>query len=104
MRILPAEALLPRPQAISPTTERASSPASPAAPPSEPFSRVLERVGHEVDRGERLVGAAIHGGKRDPQDLLALQAGIYRYTEVVDLATKVIDRATSAVKTTLQSQ
>jgi hypothetical protein len=104
MKILPTEALLPRPQTIAPT-ERAAAPSSAASsPPSEPFSRVLARVGHEVDRGERLVGAAIHGGKRDPTELLALQAGIYRYTEVVDLATKVIDRATSAVKTTLQSQ
>jgi hypothetical protein len=90
---------------VIPSTERAAPAASAAATPAaEPFSRVLERVGREVDRGERLVGSAIHGGKHDPSELLALQAGIYRYTEVVDLATKVIDRATSAVKTTLQSQ
>ena len=36
-------------------------------------------------------------------DLIALQAGIYRYSEAVDLAGKLVDRAGNAVKTTLQS-
>ena len=34
--------------------------------------------------------------------LIALQAGIYRYTEAVDLAAKLVDRTTAAVKRTLQ--
>jgi hypothetical protein len=39
-----------------------------------------------------------------PEALIALQAGIYRYSEAVDLVTKLVDRATQAVKTTLQNQ
>lgn len=38
----------------------------------------------------------------DAGELIALQAGIYRYTEAVDLAAKLVDRSTSAVRTTLQ--
>ena len=35
----------------------------------------------------------------EPGQLLALQAGVYRYSEAVDLASKLIDRTSSGVKT-----
>lgn len=49
---------------------------------------------------------AIEGGGKDlgPAELLALQAGVYRYSEAVDLSAKLVDRATSGVKTVLQGQ
>ena len=49
---------------------------------------------------------AIDGGGKDlgPGELLALQAGIYRYSETLDLATKLVDRAQSSVRTVLQTQ
>lgn len=70
------------------------------------FSRVLRGLGHEVDRGEKVVRRAIDGGGKDlsSTELLALQAGVYRYSEAVDLSAKLIDRATSGVKTVLQGQ
>jgi len=40
----------------------------------------------------------------DPADLIALQAGVYRYGEAVDLASRLIDRVTSGVKTIVQAQ
>lgn len=40
----------------------------------------------------------------DSRALLALQAGMYRYTQELELAGRVVDRTTQAVKTTLQSQ
>jgi hypothetical protein len=43
------------------------------------------------------------GGPLDAGQLIALQAGIYRYSEAVDLAAKLVDRAANAVRTTLQS-
>src|SRR4051812_30765274 len=71
-----------------------------------PFARVLRSLGKEVDHGERVVRRAIDGGGKDlgPGELLALQAGVYRYSEAVDLSAKLIDRATSGVKTVLQGQ
>ena len=53
-----------------------------------------------VQRGLR---AARRGGM-DPAELLALQAGVYRYAQEVDLASKIVDKATGALKTALQSQ
>ena len=68
------------------------------------FHDVVSRLSHEIDRGEVLVGRAVSGGHSglDAGQLIALQAGIYRYSEAVDLAAKLVDRAGSAVKTTLQ--
>ena len=67
------------------------------------FKNVLGALGREIDRGQALVGRAVHGGHSglDAGGLIALQAGIYRYSESVDLAAKLVDRASSAVKTTL---
>ena len=68
------------------------------------FRDVLTKLGTEIDRGEALVRRAVSGGHSglDAGELIALQAGIYRYTEAVDLAAKLVDRAGAAVKTTLQ--
>jgi hypothetical protein len=88
----------------------------PPAPPADPapaaqhaehprFPRLLERLAHEVDRGESLVASGMHAGygQRDAAQLIALQAGIYRYSEAVDLTVKLVDRTASTAKTILES-
>ena len=74
-------------------------------PPSA-FASLLDSLAREVHRGESLtrsaLGAAGAGQPIGPAELIALQAGIYRYGEAVDLASRLIDRATSAVKTVVQ--
>jgi hypothetical protein len=68
------------------------------------FGEVMERLGKQIDRGEALVKRATSGGHAglDAGELIALQAGIYRYTEAVDLAAKLVDRSAGAVKTVAQ--
>lgn len=86
-------------------------PAEPAPPAAESaaqsrFKQALAALGGEIDRGEKTVKRALNGaqmGGLAAGDLIALQAGIYRYSEAVDLAGKLVDRAGNAVKTTLQS-
>lgn len=86
-------------------SDRSEAKAHDKTEPSEPFREVLGRLGREVDRGERLVERAIRGpGTADAGELIALQAGIYRYTEAVELCSKVVDRVGAAVRTTLQNQ
>lgn len=89
---------------VSTAVAPSPGPAAPAAPGGG-FLQVLQAVGAEVDRGERMVQNVLTGGSRrlSAGDLIALQAGIYRYTEVVDLSAKFVDRASAAVRTTLQS-
>lgn len=100
----------------TPTESRAPGDSTPPAAVSsgEPsvFAGVLQGLGQEMRRGETLmrsamrsaVGVAAGGRDIGPAELIALQAGVYRYGEVVDLASRLIDRATSGVKTVLQGQ
>lgn len=91
----------------SPSSPAPSAAAAPEATPPEErrerFRSALEGWGREIDRGEALVRSSLGGGAHlGAGELIALQAGIYRYSEAVDLAAKLVDRAASAVKTTLQ--
>ena len=88
-----------------------SSPASPTAAAGEatsPFARLLHGLGAEAKAGEATirdaVRAATAGNDLGPSELLALQAGVYRYSEVIDLAAKLVDRASNGVKTVVSGQ
>ncbi|HWZ93379.1 MAG TPA: hypothetical protein VNW92_31180 [Polyangiaceae bacterium] len=65
------------------------------------FTRAMRGLGREIDVGEAQVAAASRLHSYDTQTLIALQAGIYRYTEAVDLASKIVDRINNAVHTVL---
>jgi hypothetical protein len=67
------------------------------------FAAVLQSVAARVDAGEALVSRAMRGGGGlEPGQWIALQAGIYRYVEAIDLAGKLVDRAGNAIRTVLQ--
>jgi hypothetical protein len=105
MRIaFPSESWPPSPvEAPVPAASSSALVAEEAKAPTE-FSRLMGHLGRTLDQGERTVERAAHGGSGlGPAELLALQSGIYRYVELVDLTTKLVDRAVGAVKTTLQS-
>lgn len=81
------------------------APPSERHPEPEHFNRLLQRLARALDRGEAVVTAGARGGyaERDAAELIALQAGIYRYSEAVDLTVKLVDRAATATKTVLES-
>jgi hypothetical protein len=66
------------------------------------FARALRGLGREIDVGEARAAGASQLRSYDTGTLIALQVGIYRYTEAVDLASKIVDRATNALRTVLQ--
>jgi hypothetical protein len=76
----------------------------PTRSPSE-FTRVLNGIGTAIDRGERIMAGAASGtyASLDAGALIALQAGIYRYSEAIDLTSKLVDRVTNAARTVLQA-
>jgi hypothetical protein len=93
---------LPSPtEAPAPRAVRVSAP-EPEAAGESPFLQALRGLGQQIDVGEKQVASASQYRDYDTATLIALQAGIYRYTEAVDLASKIVDRATNAVKTVLQ--
>jgi hypothetical protein len=66
------------------------------------FARAMRALAREIDVGEARTAGASQLRSYDTGTLIALQVGIYRYTEAVDLASKIVDRATNAVRTVLQ--
>jgi hypothetical protein len=85
--------------------ERPTGHAAEAAPmPESTWSHAFTRVGRDIDQGESLIRRAENGGlpDYDPATLIALQAGIYRYTEAVDLVAKIVDRGGGALRTVLE--
>ncbi len=73
-----------------------------------PFAGVIRALGREAERGEAMVRGVLRaagtGQVLGPTELLALQAGIYRYGETIDLSAKLVDKAGTDVKTVLQGQ
>lgn len=72
------------------------------------FRGWLRETAHSLAQGDRMLATVVaRGPSAPPLDtaaLLSLQAGVYRYTQELELAGRVVDRTTQAVKTTLQSQ
>jgi len=101
MSFRPVGEAVPKIAAPKPAPSRPTAPPVSAPGERSPFQRVLEGLGNEINRGERTVRGALAAGGSDlaPSDLLALQAGVYRYSEAVDLASKLVDHASSSLKT-----
>jgi len=72
---------------------------------AERFHDALSSLGRAIDSGEAMVRRALtpSAGSLGAADLIALQAGIYRYSEAIDLAAKLVDRAGAAIRITLQA-
>ncbi|HYQ18233.1 MAG TPA: hypothetical protein VEQ58_20805 [Polyangiaceae bacterium] len=86
---------------VEPSGARAAPVEGPAS--GKAFARALRGIVGAVDKGEALIAGASHGnlGGLDSAQLIALQAGIYRYSEAVDLVAKLVDRASNAVRTVI---
>ena len=88
-----------------PALDSTQAPPAKLEPETSHFGEALRALGRQIDVGEKLVQRALAPGaaQLSAAELIALQAGIYRYSEAVDLAAKLIDRAGAAVRTTLQA-
>jgi hypothetical protein len=86
---------------------RSSTASTVSSDQPSPFARLVRGLGQQVQSSETMVHQAIasaRGGELGPAELIALQAGVYRYSEAVDLASRLIDHATGALKTVVQGQ
>lgn len=86
------------------TTAPVARPESAGA--ATPFAKLVHALGHEAERGEATVRGVLRGAaggqELSSSDLLALQAGIYRYGETINLAAKLVDKASTDLRTVLQ--
>lgn len=70
------------------------------------FQAALDSA-RELSNSERAVDRMLHTAqseKIDERGLLAIQAGVYHYSQQFELASKLIDKTTNSIKQTLQGQ
>jgi hypothetical protein len=102
MKVGAVEPRVPLPSSTPSQVSTRARPAENAEGPS-PFAQVLHGLGHVIGSGEATMRTAMNAAHDlGPAELMALQAGVYRYSEAIDLASRLVDHATSDIKTVLQ--
>jgi hypothetical protein len=71
-------------------------------------SSMVMQMMSSMEKGQQSIDQLINGGlsgkKFSNSELLALQAGMYKYTQELELTGKVVEKATSGLKDTLKTQ
>ena len=71
-------------------------------------NKFLSSVVDHLEKGQTYMDQLISQGTSGKQfsngELIALQAGMYKYTQELDLTSKVVEKATSGIKDTLKTQ
>ena len=100
-RIEPSFLLSPLPSDGAPSTT------SPTETGSD-FREALRDAAHGLAEGEAAIDGVVarlgRGRTLSPEALIALQSTVYRHAQEVEMAAKLVDKLTNAVKTTLTSQ
>jgi hypothetical protein len=89
-------------------TGKGMDPVTQKAEVNKSSSMVMSMVAN-LEKGQvhidKLINGGISGGKSmSNQELLSMQAGMYKYTQELDLCSKVVEKATSGLKDTLKTQ
>jgi hypothetical protein len=67
-------------------------------------TKMIDEVSHAQSRMDQILKLAESGKSFSPAELLSLQAQTYRASQELDLAGKVVEKATGGVKQVLQTQ
>ena len=68
------------------------------------LGRMLQDLINGQDKMTEIMNECLSGHQYSPPDLLRVQAAVYRYSQELDLTTKVVDKASGAVKQTFNTQ
>ena len=68
------------------------------------MKRLLDQVAGGQGKLDQIIKMATSGKTFNQQELLAIQAGVYKFSQEMELTSKVVEKATSGVKQTMQTQ
>jgi hypothetical protein len=68
------------------------------------LSMILDHVVEGQNKLDSIIKMSLSGKKFSHQELLAIQAGVYKFSQELELTSKVVEKATSGVKQTMQTQ
>lgn len=88
--------------------ESATATPNSVAQADSPIGNGMVRILSEIERGEgvmdKLINEGLAGKEFSMSELLALQAGMYKYSQELELTGKVVEKATNGLKDTLKTQ
>ena len=88
-------------------TAKAADPVSHKSEVSK-STNVMAHMISDMEKGQgvmdKLINAGVSGKNFSSSQLLSLQAGMYKYTQELELTGKVVEKATSGLKDTLKTQ
>jgi len=87
--------------AMSPTTTQVGTT---ARTQRSEMANVIEGLVSGQDKMSQIMDMAMSNKKMSPQELLAMQAGVYRFSQELELTSKVVEKATSGIKQTMNTQ
>ncbi len=65
---------------------------------------MLQKLIGGQDKMTQIMNMASSGRQFSPAELLAMQAGVYRFSQELELTSKVVEKATSGIKQTMNTQ
>lgn len=68
------------------------------------MANMIEGLVNGQDKMTQIMDLAMSNKKMSPQELLAMQAGVYRFSQELELTSKVVEKATSGIKQTMNTQ
>lgn len=71
---------------------------------SSQLQELMNDLADGQQKMSKIMKMALSGRKFNPQELLALQAGVYRFSQELELTSKVVEKATSGIKQTMNTQ
>jgi len=93
-----------RTQALS---KHATAPTTPAQAPTATTRNVMNLMAG-IEKGQasldKLIGSALQGKNFSNAELLSLQASMYKYSQEMDLTSKIVEKTTNGLKDTLKTQ
>jgi len=66
--------------------------------------RIMEDVMQGQNKLEEIMNLSLSGRNFSAPELLAMQAGVYRFSQELELTSKVVEKATSTIKQTMNTQ
>ena len=73
-------------------------------PPDTQMSKIMSGLISGQGKLDKIIKLATSGKSFSPTELIAIQAGVYKFSQELELTSKVIEKATDGVKQTLQTQ
>jgi len=65
---------------------------------------MLEKMMSGQNKMGKIMDMALSGKQFNPAELLAMQAGIYKFSQELELTSKVVEKTTSSIKQTMNTQ